>query len=427
MKQDIEASVIGGLLIGGLTPTASDVLATLEPEAFSIPLYRKAFEVIRKQARNRNLIDALMVAEACGEEHFTSILMTSKNCPSAANLKGYAGMVADNYHRRLVLEIMDEMREPIQSGTIDASSQAMDELVKRLSAIRKPRDEVKPVRLGEIITDYTDTLDRRLRNGEESDTLKTGIEELDAITGGMNAEDLVIIAARPGMGKTELALKIAEGVASRVIPGSDVRRGVLIFSMEMSALQIAERSIANAGRMSVSVLRNPASMDDEGWARVANGMSQLADLDVWVVDASRLRELIALGGPAYEALLKNIDLIRQFQSNEGMTLMDSRDKFETHQYSFSGLDDILSQFAEQISGAVGIPLVRLFGQSPKGFSTGDADLANYYDRVCSRFPTVLGASLLKAVMQWRKTLPRTGSLVRTRKYPLAKPQTRVTR
>ena len=229
MRQDIEASVIGGLLIGGLTPTASDVLATLEPD-----------------------------------------------CPSAANLKGYAGMVADNYHRRLVLEIMDEMREPIQSGTIDTSSQAMDELVNRLSAIRKPRDEVKPVRLGEIITDYTDTLDRRLRNGEESDTLKTGIE------------DLVIIAARPGMGKTELALKIAEGVASRVIPGSDVRRGVLIFSMEMSALQIAERSIANAGRMSVSVLRNPASMDDEGWARVANGMSQLADLDVWVVDASRL-------------------------------------------------------------------------------------------------------------------------------------------
>nr|WP_079972854.1 DUF1073 domain-containing protein [Salmonella enterica] len=97
----------------------------------------------------------------------------------------------------------------------------------------------------------------------------------------------------------------------------------------------------------------------------------------------KLRELIALGGPAFEALLKNIDLIRQFQSNEGMTLMDAKDTFETHQYSFSGLDDILSQFAEQISGAVGIPLVRLFGQSPKGFSTGDADLANYYDRVSS--------------------------------------------
>lgn len=120
-------------------------------------------------------------------------------------------MVADSYQRHQVLQLLDEMREPISNGTLDASGRAMDELVKRLSAIRKPRNEVKPVRLGEIINDYTDTLDRRLRNGEESDTLKTGIEELDAITGGMNAEDLVIIAARPGMGKTELALKIKRG------------------------------------------------------------------------------------------------------------------------------------------------------------------------------------------------------------------------
>lgn len=95
----------------------------------------------------------------------------------------------------------------------------------------------------------------------------------------------------------------------------------------------------------------------------------------------KLRELIAMGGPAYEALLKNMDLVRLLQSNEGMTLLDSDDTFETHQYSFAGLDDVISQFAEQISGATGIPLVRLFGQSPKGFATGDADLANYYDSI----------------------------------------------
>ncbi|MNB62570.1 hypothetical protein D3C76_716480 [compost metagenome] len=114
------------------------------------------------------------------------------------------------------------------------------------------------------------------------------------------------------------------------------------------------------------------------------GAAQLvykAHLRTYGVD--KLREIIAFGGPAYDALLKQIDLIRQFQSNEGMTLKDNSDTFETHQYSFAGLDDIISQFAEQISGAVGIPLVRLFGQSPKGFSTGDADLANYYDRVSS--------------------------------------------
>lgn len=96
---------------------------------------------------------------------------------------------------------------------------------------------------------------------------------------------------------------------------------------------------------------------------------------------SKLRELIAMGGPAFEALLKNMDMIRQFQSLEGMTLMDKDDEFDTHQYSFGGLSDVMAQFAQQISGAVGIPLVRLFGQSPAGFSTGDADLANYYDNI----------------------------------------------
>lgn len=288
MRQDIEASVIGGLLLGGLTPSASDVLARMEADAFTIPVYRKAFEVIRKQARNRKLIDALMVAEECGDAHFADIMETARSCPSAANLRGYAGMLSDQHQRRMFLSAIDELRGDVSNGTLDNAASAMDELMRRLSTIRKPKTEVAPVRLGDVLDDYTDTLENRLKNGDESDTLKTGIDELDAITGGMNAEDLVIIAARPGMGKTELALKIAEGVASRPMPGTDSLRGVLIFSMEMSNLQIAERSIAGRENMSVSVLRNPANMGDEGWARVFNAICHLKDLDVWMVDASKL-------------------------------------------------------------------------------------------------------------------------------------------
>nr|DAE54907.1 MAG TPA: DnaB-like replicative helicase [Caudoviricetes sp.] len=288
MRQDIEASVIGGLLLGGLTPSASDVLARMEADAFTIPVYRKAFEVIRKQARNRKLIDALMVAEECGDAHFADIMETARSCPSAANLRGYAGMLSDQHQRRMFLNAIDELRGDVSNGTLDNAASAMDELMRRLSIIRKPKTEVAPVRLGDVLDDYTDTLENRLKNGDESDTLKTGIDELDAITGGMNAEDLVIIAARPGMGKTELALKIAEGVASRPMPGTDSLRGVLIFSMEMSNLQIAERSIAGRENMSVSVLRNPSNMDDEGWARVYNAICHLKDLDVWMVDASKL-------------------------------------------------------------------------------------------------------------------------------------------
>ena len=105
-----------------------------------------------------------------------------------------------------------------------------------------------------------------------------------------------------------------------------------------------------------------------------------AHLRTYKVD--KLREIIAKGGAVYEALLKQINQIRQFQSNEGLTLMDSSDTFETHQYSFTGLNDVLLQFGQQISGAVQIPLVRLFGQSPAGLSaTGESDLSNYYDNI----------------------------------------------
>lgn len=95
-----------------------------------------------------------------------------------------------------------------------------------------------------------------------------------------------------------------------------------------------------------------------------------------------LRTIIATGGKIYDALVKQIEQIRLWQSNEGMTLMDAEDEFDTHQYSFTGLDNLLLQFGQQISGATGIPLVRLFGQSPAGLNaTGESDLANYYDNI----------------------------------------------
>lgn len=97
----------------------------------------------------------------------------------------------------------------------------------------------------------------------------------------------------------------------------------------------------------------------------------------------KLRAILATGGDLEKGLMRHLDMIREFQTIEGMTIMDASDKFETHSYSFAGVADVLLRFAEQVSGATGIPLVRLFGQSPAGFNTGDGDLENYYSRVNS--------------------------------------------
>jgi phage-related protein (TIGR01555 family) len=95
-----------------------------------------------------------------------------------------------------------------------------------------------------------------------------------------------------------------------------------------------------------------------------------------------LREIIAMGGKALQGLIEQMNMIRQYQTNEGMTLLDDTDTFETHSYTFAGLDDLLLQFGQQLSGATGIPLVRLFGQSPAGLnSSGESDLRTYYDNI----------------------------------------------
>lgn len=95
-----------------------------------------------------------------------------------------------------------------------------------------------------------------------------------------------------------------------------------------------------------------------------------------------LRNIIAAGGKALEGLVAQVDMMRRYQGNEGISLIDAKDKFETHQYAFSGLDQVLLAFGQQLSGAADIPLVRLFGQSPAGLNaTGDSDIRNYYDGI----------------------------------------------
>lgn len=113
------------------------------------------------------------------------------------------------------------------------------------------------------------------------------------------------------------------------------------------------------------------------------GAAQLvfkAYLRTWKI--KDLRNLIAEGGPYLEAITKNAEMIRLFQSNEGLTMLDMDDEMETATYAFTGLDDILLQFGQQLAGAIEEPMVRLFGQSPAGLnSTGESDLRTYYDNI----------------------------------------------
>lgn len=145
-----------------------------------------------------------------------------------------------------------------------------------------------------------------------------------------------------------------------------------------------------------------------------HGAGQLvyrAHLRTWKIKG--LRDIISHGGADGSAmqagLVKNIEFVRQCQANEGITVLDDDDTFETHTYSFSGLSDIIMQFGQQISGAIQVPLTRLFGQSPAGLSsTGESDLRTYYDGIdAERREKLLRPLKLLARIMARSELGRT--------------------
>lgn len=95
-----------------------------------------------------------------------------------------------------------------------------------------------------------------------------------------------------------------------------------------------------------------------------------------------LRDLLAQGGLAAQGFMKYMEMVRMFQGAEGLTILDDEDDMqEGGSNAFSGLGDALSQFGQQLAGASGMPLVRLFGQSPTGFNSGDTDVRMYYDTI----------------------------------------------
>ena len=109
-----------------------------------------------------------------------------------------------------------------------------------------------------------------------------------------------------------------------------------------------------------------------------------------VAKVKGLRQIVAQGGDALDAVANQFRAIRMLQNSEGLTVLDADDDMQFHSYAFSGLSDLIIQFGQQLSGASNIPMVRLFGQSPVGMNaTGESDLRNYYDYIAGEQESAL--------------------------------------
>jgi replicative DNA helicase len=281
---EAEQSVLGGLLLD--TSAWDNVADMVRTKDFYRPDHRLIFDAIAALAGNGKPCDVVTVSEQlarAGELDNAGGLAylgtLARDTPTAANVRAYAELVRE----RSLLRQLIEAGTAIVGSVFNTDGQTARELVDRAEqkvfeiaeAGFSGRDGAVPVR--SLLPGLIDKIDEWHSNPDSLRGLPTGFTDFDKITGGLRAGDLVIVAGRPSMGKTTLAVNMAEYAA--VNP--KFKSSVAIFSMEMPSEQVLTRMLSSIGGVNLGSIRSGRISDDD-WVRITGATTQLSEAKIFV-------------------------------------------------------------------------------------------------------------------------------------------------
>lgn len=282
---DVEASLLGSLLID--SDSFVKIADTIGSDDFYDSRHQAIFEAMRKLYDKRSPLDILTLSEQLkaagqldsigGASYLTELTNT---VPTAAHLEQYAEIVADKAIRRRLIKASNDIAE---IGGDEAKS--LQELIEgaetRLFEVSQRHVRQDIISLEAILADSFDRLDDLHRNKGGIRGIPTGLRDLDKLLAGLQRSDLIVIAARPSMGKTALMLNIALNIATKAKQGA-----VLIFSLEMSKEQLVDRLLAAEAGVDAWKLRTGEGLDDKDFERLSAGMGELAEAPIFIDDTS---------------------------------------------------------------------------------------------------------------------------------------------
>ena len=286
-SMEAEQAVLGSVLIDPACMPA--VQAVLRPEHFYLPQHQAIFGVMAELEAVGGKIDPLIVLDRLKKEDVYDeaggrnyLFQMAQAVPSTANAESYAHIVREKFYIRTLITVSQEI---IQSATAESESSdvLLDAAEQKIYDIRQGRSQSNATRLRDIIVnDVYETL-AKITSPEAAQYkgYTTGFRDLDDCLTGINRSDLILIGARPAMGKTSVALCLARNIAVLA------RKKVLFFTLEMTKAQVAQRVLAMEALVPGYKFRTGA-FDQEEWQKIGAAVGQLNDCELWFDDTSSI-------------------------------------------------------------------------------------------------------------------------------------------
>ena len=279
---EAEQAVLGAIILD------KDVIARVaeilpKSDYFYVSTHRTIYSTMLSMFTQGKTVDFVTLLENLKQERTfddatgkTYLMQLAESCPSISNIEEYAKLVRDKHDVRMLISASRDIIEEASDGA-NPPSLLIDSAEQKIFDIRRGKNIQGLQRLVEVLVQTFDRLDLLNREDESIKPVSTGIGDLDRIITGLNRSDLILLAARPGMGKTSFALNIAKHVACVS------KKTVAFFSLEMTKEQLASRLLSSEALVGGTKLRTGALTDEE-WQRLISAGDVLNKANIYLDD-----------------------------------------------------------------------------------------------------------------------------------------------
>ena len=283
---DAEQGVLGSMLISP-RETIAECVEKINEEYFYVPAHRTIYNVLVDLWNAGQAIDLITFTQVLRDRHlldsiggaaFVTSLFTF--VPTAANVGYYLEIVRD---KRILREIISAATESVRRAyeEQDEVNNLLDEVEQRIFAVGEDRFKGQLLSMKEQVMSTLESIEKLFENKGAITGVSTGFRDLDKLTSGLHASEMIVIAARPSMGKTALAMNIAEHAAL------EMKLPVAIFSLEMSAQQLVQRMLCSRARVNLAKTRD-GFLAEADFPRLTHAASKLAEAKIFVDDSAGL-------------------------------------------------------------------------------------------------------------------------------------------